>query len=457
MAPDLLLAFFNSSGFVFELLFSIALFTSQVRRRRYFAVKALLCVIVMVAVAIMWDIAVPYASWAAVARCLVFYLCFYAGIRICLYSDLRKTLLYLVAGVTAQHLVYCGAQLLTFCIVHGAGGRPSLARYSSVIYVAALIPFFICVYFLFARRIRRMPFDDIEVSARILLLVIGVFLSVTVFASIYNGYTSGDGIPGPVFVTFIMTRMITCIFLLELLAQMVDRFAAVQQSAVLQQLLSQQKKRLAADRETIDLINIKTHDLKKQLSMLNGRIPGDEINGLRDLVTIYDSTIRTGNDALDVLLTNKSLICRERSIQLERMIDGSRLSFMKPQDIYSLFGNAVDNAIEAVTQIRDASLRYVRMTVRESKGMVIFHIENPYTQELEYEDSGAHASQLAGSNPEKSRGLRAGGLVTSKADKQYHGFGVKSIGLVAQQYGGTVSIDTEGGIFSLDVMIPSRR
>ena len=98
MAPDLLLAFFNSSGFVFELLFSIALFTSQVRRRRYFAVKALLCVIVMVAVAIMWDIAVPDASWAAVARCLVFYLCFYAGIRICLYSDLRKTLLYLVAG-----------------------------------------------------------------------------------------------------------------------------------------------------------------------------------------------------------------------------------------------------------------------------------------------------------------------------------------------------------------------
>ena len=181
--------------------------------------------------------------------------------------------------------------------------------------------------------------------------------------------------------------------------------------------------------------------------MLNGRIPGDEINGLRDLVTIYDSTIRTGNDALDVLLTNKSLICRERSIQLERMIDGSQLSFMKPQDIYSLFGNAVDNAVEAVTQIRDASLRYIRMTVRESKGMVIFHIENPYTQELEYEDSGEHASQLAGGNPEKSRGLRAGSLVTSKADKQYHGFGVKSIGLVAQQYGGAVSIDTDGGIF----------
>lgn len=47
-----------------------------------------------------------------------------------------------------------------------------------------------------------MPFDDIEVSARILLLVIGVFLSVTVFASIYNGYTSGEGIPGPVFCYF---------------------------------------------------------------------------------------------------------------------------------------------------------------------------------------------------------------------------------------------------------------
>lgn len=151
MAPDLLLAFFNSSGFVFELLFSIALFTSQVRRRRYFAVKALLCVIVMVAVAIMWDIAVPDASWAAMARCLVFYLCFYAGIRICLYSDLRKTLLYLVAGVTAQHLVYCGAQLLAFCIVHGAGGRtvsgPIFQCYlcSSIDSVFYLCIFSVCV------------------------------------------------------------------------------------------------------------------------------------------------------------------------------------------------------------------------------------------------------------------------------------------------------------------------
>lgn len=448
------ISFLNSTGFVFELMLSVALFVWKVKRRRNFALKLAFCLLTMIVIALVWSACVPSNALTAMIRCITFYLAFYITLRLCLRLDFRKSLLFLVAGVTAQHFIYCGAQILTY--LTSSALRPAIPVQvaETYFYPLMLIPMFLLVYGMFAKRIQAQAFDDISISVRILLLIVGVFLCVTVFASLYNGYPSGTGQPSLVFIAFVLTRMITCGFLLELLAEMGDRFAVIHESAVLQQLLSQQKNRLAADKETIDLINIKTHDLKKQLQLLNGKISQDEIQDLNKLVTIYDSTIRTGNDALDVLLTNKSLICGQRGIRLERMIDGSRLNFMKPQDIYSLFGNALDNAIEAVSKIADKSLRYIHMTVKASKGMVIFHIDNPYQGELAYRDGDDRVVLVdrVSTNPHDGFGGRT--LRTSKGDERYHGFGVQSIKLVAHQYQGVVTINAADGIFSLDVLLP---
>ena len=92
------------------------------------------------------------------------------------------------------------------------------------------------------------------------------------------------------------------------------------------------------------------------------------------MVSIYDSSVRTGNETLDVLLANKSLQCEQRGIRFDRMIDGELLDFMKPADIYSLFGNAVDNAIEAVLRLDDDADRYVSMTVCKRKEMLSIHM-----------------------------------------------------------------------------------
>ena len=46
------------------------------------------------------------------------------------------------------------------------------------------------------------------------------------------------------------------------------------------------------------------------------------------------------------------------------MMEGKLLSFMKQSDIYSLFGNAVDNAIKAVERLSDDERRYISVRVR---------------------------------------------------------------------------------------------
>jgi len=101
---------------------------------------------------------------------------------------------------------------------------------------------------------------------------------------------------------------------------------------------------------------------------------------------VCDSTVKTGNDALDTILTEKSLLGEREGIDLSCIADGKALSFMNPAEIYSLFGNAIENAMDAVTQLEDPEQRVVSLAVRRVAGMVSIHMENRCPKEVKFED-----------------------------------------------------------------------
>ena len=43
---------------------------------------------------------------------------------------------------------------------------------------------------------------------------------------------------------------------------------------------------------------------------------------------------------------------------------------------------------------------------------------------------------------------------TTKPDRKNHGFGVKSMRLVIEKYGGVLTMNARGGTFELDALIP---
>lgn len=112
------------------------------------------------------------------------------------------------------------------------------------------------------------------------------------------------------------------------------------------------------------------------------RISKDEINELKRAISIFDISIKTGNEALDVILAEKSLFCEKNNIKLNSIVSGECLKFMSSSDIYSLFGNAIDNAIEAVENLEETSKRIISISVKESMGMVSIHFENYYSGQL---------------------------------------------------------------------------
>ncbi len=132
--------------------------------------------------------------------------------------------------------------------------------------------------------------------------------------------------------------------------------------------------------DAVNIINIKCHDLKYRISQIskieNVREQREYIESVKGAVSIYDNIFQTGNEALDLVLTEKSLLCNEYNIKMSCMVDGTILEFIHSTDVYALFGNLMDNAIESVMKETDEEKRIISIRVsRRNQGSFI-HMEN---------------------------------------------------------------------------------
>ena len=93
----------------------------------------------------------------------------------------------------------------------------------------------------------------------------------------------------------------------------------------------QQKEHYRITKENIDIINRKCHDLKHQISALRDMCTKEErekyITEIQDSIQIYEAMVKTGNDVLDTILTERSLICKANNIVVSCVADGKGWSF----------------------------------------------------------------------------------------------------------------------------------
>ena len=238
------------------------------------------------------------------------------------------------------------------------------------------------------------------------------------------------------------TAYYLAVLLLDLLGLLYQKslyqFAGLErENESIQMLLAQGDKQYRTARENMEQVNIKCHDLRHQIRHFRqeGRIDEHALNDMEQVIQAYDTTVRTGNPALDVILTEKSLSCRSKGIGFTCMAEGSGLAYMEPADLYALFGNALENAIEATEQLEDPAQKQIAITVRPVNGFYSILIQN-YTRV-----------------PLK---LEHGLPQTSKAGTQNHGYGVRSMQLLVEKYGGELSFRQEGEIVSLYLLLPCR-
>ena len=206
----------------------------------------------------------------------------------------------------------------------------------------------------------------------------------------------------------------------------------------LEHAIKQSKQQYEISKDTIEMINIKCHDIKYHIrSLANSKdIKESDLKELEESVKIYDSKFDTGNQLLNVLLMEKSLYCEQHNINFSCMIDGGNFEFMESGDLYCMFGNLIDNALEAVSKIKDKEKRIINLSARRKGNIIFIEEDNYFVGELVFKD---------------------GLPVTSKEDKNYHGFGTKSLRMIVRKYGGELSTTSENNIFHLSIILTDNK
>ena len=354
------------------------------------------------------------------------------GMLICFDCSVWNVLFACIAGYLSEHF----ATQVDYILQDLTESLPASSNLQMIVCtVIASALTFAAFWLLFARRVHKGEHPNVDNKRLILLVGTALLICIGVSSVALEAQkTLSADVNRTLVGTQRIYAMITTLVMLMLLFGFLEHKQLETDVTVLAHLLHQERAQYEMSKENIERINIKCHDLKHQIAALRTNASEEAIREIENAVLIYDSTVKTGNDALDVILTEKSLYCQASGIRMTCMVESEKLGFFDTADLYALFGNLIDNAIEAVSRIEDEAMRDLTLLVRQERNFIVIETENYYMGTLTFVD-GVPAT-------------------TKTVETGYHGFGMKSIRLLSEKYGGTMVLDTADGIFRVKVVLP---
>ena len=356
--------------------------------------------------------------------------CFGAGWRGCVFCT--------VAGYSVQHLAsVCYDMTLTIAGFSGSNQVYSNApaRFDPIpaaIFLEVYALVYWALYQLFARRMKKGEDMDIQRPSLLVLVALTVLVEIVLNAVvIYHKYENLDLV---YYLAASLANVVCSLSVLVVLFSLLFQKSLEAELEVVYQMWRQEQKQYEISKQTIDLINVKCHDMKHQIRAISRQTSIDPaaLEEMESVISIYGTIVKTGNQALDIILAEKNLYCQKNGVTISCIADGAKLDFMTDSDIYSLFGNLLDNAIRSVTAL-EPDKRVISFSVRAERAFLSINSHNYYGGEVRME-----------------RGLP----VSNQAETGYHGFGVKSMALIVEKYGGTISFHAKSQVFNVNILFP---
>ncbi len=339
----------------------------------------------------------------------------------CFRMNFRQVVFYCCVAHTLQHLVHCCYRI------------SELVFRLNNTWAQALQLIFLCAACLFVWRYLRERFgvsETVDVHGGHLAGFAVVSTLIVYVLSYWTTSRETETVGVQAFDAF------TCVLLLLILMDIFRIRKAEREHLVMQRMLRQEQEQHTMSKATAEIINRKCHDLRHQIAALrtmNRDQREQSIAELEEAVLIYDRFPKSGNPDVDIILAEKSLLAERENIVIRSVVDGESLSFMSVEDLYVLLGNAIDNAIESTRQEENEARRVITLTAAPRGGFFAVHIENPCAREPVFMD---------------------GLPVTSKPDKDYHGYGTRSMRYLCEKYGGVFTTGWADEIFSVDMLFP---
>ena len=192
-------------------------------------------------------------------------------------------------------------------------------------------------------------------------------------------------------------------------------------------LYARQRQQYQVARQNVNIINKRCHELRVQIAALRklapDAVPRETLEEAENAARLYDAGANSGNEVLDVVLTEKSLLCESRRIQLNAVTDGSCLSFFEASDLYALNANMLDHAIESAVKTPEPERRCIDLLVCTRQSFVVVNVISPDRPAESADTRAAHSA-------------------------------VKVTNRIVQKYKGTLPTERQNGFFAVKIIFP---
>ena len=181
-----------------------------------------------------------------------------------------------------------------------------------------------------------------------------------------------------------------------------------------------------------------SHDYKNQLNCIQGMLENgrtkeaaEYISGLTGSLRYNEMCVNTEHAVVNVMLNQKYQEAFDKGIVMTIVSGNLSGLSISEEDIVTLLGNLLDNAIEACELLTENKVIQFKMVLEEDQ--LVLSIRNPVKDAVQIKDKQ---------------------IVTSKQDKFRHGIGLLNVDSVIRKNNGTSVLKCENGWFSFAAMIP---
>ena len=275
-----------------------------------------------------------------------------------------------------------------------------------------------------------------NIKANLHLQVLSLFI---VFTCIGVNRLVVDSAVGNVYfdIAACLYAILCCVFALIIQFTVTKWQQADTERLLTAQLFTESKKQYEQWSVNAGMIKQWIHDLRHLMNRIENmasqkQVDIPDISRVKAAVDRISPTARTGNDALDVLLRNMDDLCRRNNIELQCVAYADCLKVFDGMKLYFLFANAIDNAMESVSGIEDPEKRLIDISIRAFGDSASIHIWNYFSGPITFNS----------------------GLPVTNKGGEAHGFGMKSMQRIVDEFDGVMHAHTEGEIFNLDIMLP---
>ena len=413
-------SFIRSVPFVIEILAANMIFLHKFEKKREFAFRYT-CMAVLLTICTAFIFYCTGGTLLNNILSFVFSLCFLLlSSRICFNISWSDAAFCATAGYNVQFIASTLSELPQRLF--------SVPRYP--IEIPTTVVIYIVMYMVYGKKIAPGQNLNLKRFSQYTLLTTVVMIDIVLCACIRPYWR--DPQQKTLIICSMVPLLVSALTTLALQFTLLSRKSFSDELMVVEQLRKKEEEQYRLSKDTIDSINLKCHDMRHQIREIGtqAHMSPEAMHEITDTIQIYDSMYKTGNQALDTILNEKMLFCQNKSISINCMADGKKLSFMSDSDIYSLFGNMIENAINAVQELPEGT-RDIYLSVSGKGELLSILCENPCHGEIIFND---------------------GLPVTKNTDTFNHGIGVRSIQLTVAKYGGTVHFEAKDGVFYVDIL-----